>query len=101
METLTLKEINGSEIHKIIAAVLEIMEKLNVPNLVDAKLQTDKEDEGIWKMDFQKKDTNLDELITIKNELGKNFSINISASGKSVLISVVASGNDFVALLDK
>ena len=42
METLTLKEINGSEIHKIIAAVLEIMEKLNVPNLVDAKLQTDK-----------------------------------------------------------
>lgn len=101
METLTLKEINGSEIHKIIAAVLEIMEKLNVPNLVDAKLQTDKEDEGIWKMDFQKKDTNLDELTTIKNELGKNFSINISASGKSVLISVVASGNDFVALLDK
>lgn len=101
METLTLKEINGSEIHKIIAAVLEIMEKLNVPNLVDAKLQTDKEDEGIWKMDFQKKDTNLDELITIKNELGKNFSINISVSGKSVLISVVASGNDFVALLDK
>lgn len=101
METLTLKEMKGSDIHKIIAAVLEIMEKVNVPNLVDAKLQIDKDDEGVWKMDFQKKDTNLDELTTIKNELGKNFSVNISTSGKNVLISVVARGNDFIALLEK
>lgn len=101
METLTLKEMKGSDIHRIIAAVLEIMEKVNVPNLVDAKLQAGKEDESVWKMDFQKKDTNLDELTTIKNELGKNFSVNISASGKNVLISVVAPGSDFITLLEK
>lgn len=101
METLTLKQMKGSDIHRIIAAVLEIMEKVNVPNLVDVKLQADKEDENIWKMDFQKKETNLDELTTIKNELGKNFSVNITTSGKSVLIGVVAPGKDFIALLER
>ena len=101
METVTLKEMKGSDIHKIIAAVLEIMEKVNVPNLVDAKLQTDKEDESVWKMDFQKKETDLEELTTIKNELGKNFLLKISASGKNILISVVSQGTDFIALLDK
>ena len=101
METLTLKEMKGSDIHKIIAAVLEIMEKVNVPNLVDEKLQTDKENEGVWKMEFQKKETNLDELTTIKNELGKNFSVNISASGKNILISIVAPGTDFMTLMEK
>lgn len=101
METKTLKSMKGSDIHKIIAAVLEIMEKVNVPNLVDAKLQTDKEDESIWKMDFQKKETNLDELTTIKNELGSNFSVNISSNSKSLLISVVAKSDDFISLLEK
>ena len=101
METMTLKTMKGSDIHRIIAAVLEIMEQVNVPNLVDAKLQADKEDESVWKIDFQKKETNLDELTPIKNELGKNFSVNISANNKNVLISVVANSNDFVTLLEK
>ena len=101
METITLKTMKGSDIHRIIAAVLEIMEKVNVPNLVDAKLQAEKEDGNVWKMDFQKKETNFDELTTIKNELGKNFFINISVSGKNVLISVVATSADFISLIQK
>lgn len=102
METMTLKTMKGSVVHKIIAAVLEIMEKVSIPNLMDAKLQDDKENEDVWKMDFQKKDTNIDELLTIKNELGENFSVKISASAKSVLlISIEATSIDFISLLKR
>ncbi len=96
-----MKSMKGSDIHRIIAAVLEIMEKVNVPNLGDAKLQPDRDDESVWKMDFQQKDTNLEELNTIRNELGKNFSVKISALGKNVLISIIAPGSDFITLLEK
>lgn len=100
MET-TLKTMKCSDVHRIIAAVLEIMEKVNVPNLVDAKLQTEKEDENLWKMDFQKKETNFKELNTIMNELGTNFSVNISVTGKNLLISVIAKSEDFFSLIQK
>lgn len=101
METMTLKTMKGSDVHRIIAAVLDIMEKVNVPNMADAKLQPEKENGNLWKMEFQKKETNFDELNTIKNELGKNFFVKISVTGKNLLISVIATSDDFVSLIQK
>lgn len=101
METTTLKTMKGSDVHRTIAAVLDIMEKVNVPNMADAKLQPEKENGNLWKMEFQKKETNFNELNNIKNELGKNFFVKISATGKNLLISVIATSADFVSLIQK
>lgn len=101
MEAVALKEMKGSNIHRIIAAVLEIVEKVNIQTNVDTKLVPDKDDENIWKMDFTKKETNLEELNTIKKELGNSFSVNISSKDKNVVISIVAPGSEFITLVQK
>lgn len=102
METKTLNQLKGSENHKIIAAVLEIMEKVNIDTQIEAKLQQKKEDEQNWKMDFLKKDTNLTELNGIKQELGKNFTVTLTAKdSKNLLISVEAPAADFISLLQR
>lgn len=105
MEMKTLNQMKGSEIHRIIAAVLEVMEKAQFEPQGNVSLDLVKTDENIserWKMVFQKKNTNLDELNGIKNELGKNFAVNIEAKDRSaLLIGVEAPSTDFVALLRK
>ncbi len=101
METTELKMMKGSDIHRIIAAVMEIMEKVNIQPQVDAKLLPEKDDESIWKMDFIKKETSLDELVSIRKELGNNFKLKILAKEKNVVISVVANGADFINMMEK
>ena len=108
METKTLKQMRASEIHRIVAAVLEVIEKAQFEPQVDVALQVcenkeaDKEQPEKWKMVFMKKNTNLDELIAIKSELGSNFSVKIDAKDKTALsISIEAPSNDFVTLLNK
>ena len=108
METKTLKQMKASEIHRIVAAVLEVVEKAGFEPQVDVTLQLCKEKEAKeeqsekWKMAFQKENTNLDELNAVKGELGANFKVIIEAKDKtSLLISIEAPSEDFIALLQK
>jgi len=108
METKTLKQMKASEVHRIVAAVLEVIEKAQFEPQVDVALQVcenkDAKDDVAekWKMVFQKKDTNLEELNAIKSELGNNFSVNIGTKDKTaLLISIEAPSGDFIALLQK
>lgn len=101
METVTLKQMRASEVHRIVAAVLEVMEKAQFEPKVDVELQeTDKPEN--WKMVFQKKCSNLNELNNIKNELGKNFNVCLEPKDKtSLTIIVEAPSEDFISLLKK
>lgn len=105
METKTLKQMKGSEIHRIVAAVLEVMEKAQFDTQVDVALQlADTKEDGAedWKMVFQKKETSLDELNGIKGELGKNFSVTIGTKDKTALLVIIkAPAGDFVALAQR
>lgn len=105
METKTLKQMKGSEVHRIVAAVLEVMEKAEFDTSVDVTLQqadTKENEPERWKMVFQKKNTTLDELNVIKVELGKNFRIAIGAKDKSaLLVSIEAPANDFIVLAER
>ena len=61
METKTLNQMKGSEIHRIVAAVFEVIEKAQFEPKVDATLQsTGKPEEGKperWNILFQKKNS--------------------------------------------
>lgn len=97
----TLKQRKASEIHRIIAAVLEVMEKAQFEPQVDAALQQT-EDPNKWKMVFTKKDTSLDELTLIKNELGKDFNVKIMPKNNSLIsIGIEASCEEFESLLHR
>ncbi len=101
MEKSKLQQMRASEIHRIIAAVMEIMEKAKFEPKVNAELQEVK-DTDHWKMMFAKQNTSLDELTSIKNELGKNFGITIRPKDKeNVFISVEAPVQDFMSLLQR
>jgi len=98
METKTLNEMKGSEIHRIIAAVLEVIEKAGFETRKDADLQEAGTPES-WKMVFYKKNTNLDELNGVKKELGKNFAVNVQPKDKTTLSVIVeAPSGDFITL---
>lgn len=108
METKTLNQMKASEVHRIVAAVLEVIEKANFEPQVDVALQVcdkkdDKEEQQErWKMVFLKKDTDLDELNAIKGELGNNFTVKIGTKDKAaLLISIEAPSVDFISLLQK
>lgn len=101
MEQKTLKQMKASEVHRIVAAVLEVMEKAQFEPQVDVTLEETKDSEK-WKMDFPKKTSTLQELKGIKEELGKNFDVIISAKSKDALIvSIEAQMSDFVSLLQR
>ena len=108
METKTLNQMRASEVHRIVAAVLEVIENAQFEPQVDVALQVCESKEAKeeqpekWKMVFQKRNTDLDELNAIKGELGKNFTVRIATKDKSaILISIEAPSGDFVALLQK
>lgn len=102
METVTLNEIKGSEYYRIVAAVLEVVEKALTEPQRDVTIQQSTTDTDNWKMVFVKKNSSLDELNSIKQELGKNFSVNIQPKDKGTLmISVEAPSEDFYKLLSK
>jgi hypothetical protein len=95
----------GSEIHRIVAAVFEVIEKAHFEPKVDATLQsTGKPEEGQperWNILFQKKNCNIDELNMIRKELGNNFAINLSAKKDEMQICIEAASDDFITLLQK
>lgn len=89
----------ASEIHKITAAVLEIIERAQFKTTMDAHIQEAGKPER-WKMVFTKGDTNLDELSNIRGELGKNFFVNVTPKDKTMLlISIEAAMDDFKGLI--
>ncbi len=101
MDKMKLEEMKSSDYHKIVAQVLEIVEKtqFNPDRNVEIK---EAGSPDIWKMVFQKKDTSLDELQGIMKQLGSNFIVNISAKDKNaLLISIEAPSDDFIRLKDK
>ena len=101
MEQMTLNAMKGSQIHRIVAAVLDIMEQAGFDTSVDVSLKESKEPEN-WMMTFEKSSTSLDELTGIKQKLGMNFRIGILAKGKDRLgINLEAKSGDFLALLGK
>lgn len=101
MENQKLNEMKGSEVHRIVAAVLEIVENAQFEPQMDVTLQETEEPDS-WKMVFQKKSTDLDELNGIKEQLGNNFTVKVSAKDKSsISIAVVAPSGDFIQLLKK
>lgn len=101
MATVKINEMKGSEIHRIVAAVLETMEKAGFPSSVDVTLNEAKEPER-WKMIFQKGSSTLEELNVIKTELGENFQVKISPKDKQMLmIEVEAPQDDFIRLLER
>ena len=101
MANITVDEMKGSEYHRIVAAVLEVMEKALTEPQKDASIQESGEPDN-WKMTFQKTNTSLEELNAIKNELGQNFKVTLSPRDKSSLtICIMAPSDDVIALLQK
>ena len=99
MEQTVLQAMKGSEYHKIIAAVLEIMEKAQFESNANVSL-SEKKDSDKWEMSFVKKSTDLDELLDIKTELGDNFNIRIEpGNNKQISICVEAPCEDFTKLI--
>ncbi len=105
METKTLKQLKGSEVHSILAAVFEVMEMAQFEPQRDASImmaQEQKEEQPErWKVVFMKKNTSLDELNMVKRQLGGNFSVGIAAGTKqaALAISIEGRSTEFLGLL--
>ena len=96
-----LSEMKASELHRILAKVLEIAETSGFCAPVDANIKESSKPNR-WKMTFFKERTDIDELAGIKADLGKNFSIIIEPKDKGrMLITIEASSEDFYSLLVK
>ena len=101
MESIKLNQMKASEVHRIIATVLEVMENANFETKVDVILQECEEPDR-WKVVFQKKTTSLEELNGIKQELGENFKVTLAPKDKTALTIIVeAPSNEYAALLDR
>lgn len=101
MEKVTLNTMLGSDYHRIVAQVLEIVEKTEFKPGKDVNiLETGVE--GVWKIVIPKKDTSLDELQSIKTQLGGSFNVNVAAKDKvSISISLEAPSEAFMQLVKK
>lgn len=100
MET-TLKEMKSSDYYKIVAHVLEIVEKAKFNPDKDVKIMESETPEN-WKMVFQKSDTSLEEMQDIKKQLGGNFNLKVTPKDKNVLlINIEAPSGEFIRLKDK
>lgn len=97
--TEDLKQLKGSEILKIEAAVLEVMEHVGFdPEFSQMMLQ--EAENGKWMMVFYKKDTSLADLLAARNRLGEHFDMFLEARDKySMKIIVVAEADSFITLL--
>lgn len=89
----------GSKYHKIVAAVLEVMEEALTTPQKDVNLQESGTPEE-WKMMFLKSGTTLDEMNGIKKQLGPNFRVQIMPRDKATISVIVqAPSIDFLALI--
>lgn len=100
MSESKMNGLKRSEVLKIEAAIVEIMEsaKFEVTNDV---LMTVSKTSGFCQMSFPKSVTSLEELNLIKEKLGKDFSITISAKDKSqIFVCIEAPEEAFISMLD-
>ena len=98
---MKLNEMRGSQIHRVVAAVLDIMEQAGFETSVDVSLKESKEPDQ-WMMTFEKNSTTLDELAGIRQKLGENFQVIIRTKTKDKLGIILEAKNvDFLALLKK
>ena len=98
MDNKTVKGMKASEVYRITAIVLDILEKAQFETREDSMLQQS-ETEGRWKMVFRKGGTTISELTGIREQLGKNFEVTVMPKDKQALvISIEASAEDFKAL---
>jgi hypothetical protein len=99
MESKTLKEMKASEVCKITASVLEIIENAKFVTSMESRIQECADQPGRWKIVFQKDSTNLDELVSVKAQLGEHFAINVTPKDKTTLVvTIEADSKDFMAL---
>ena len=100
MENKTLKEMKASEIHRITASVLEIIETAKFTPSVDTRIQECAEQPDKWRMAFLKEEVTLDELASVRGQLGEHFSVTVTPKDKAtLLITVEANSKDFVSLI--
>ena len=100
MENKTLKEMKASEVHRITASVLEIIETAKFTPSVDTRIQECSEQPDKWSMVFLKEGVTLDELASVRGQLGEHFPINVTPKDKGMLhVTIEASSKDFVALI--
>lgn len=89
----------GSEILKIKAAVLEVMEGVGFNSQEEVGLKESSADDT-WSMVFPKKSIELRELRDVSHKLGKNFNIRLEAHSKDVFdIILEAPKDEFKKLL--
>lgn len=101
MANLKVEGLMGSEVLKIKAAVVEVMEKaagVTITEDPDIKHEADKD---VCQMSFNKKDSSLEELSKIQQELDDKFSIGIVHTRECIKIILTAPTAAFTRLIGK
>lgn len=88
----------GSQVLKIKAAVLEIMERNGFSPTEDIGLETARGDGSQWQMTFVCKDTSLQTLNVIGAQLGKGFDIMLCWNKGGIAVTLVGADEKFMAL---
>ena len=87
----------GSQVLKIKAAVLEVMEKNGFEPTEDVGLAAAK-DKNVWQMSFVCRETALDILNIISEELGSGFALRLAWAKNGIAVTVEAPDTAFMAL---
>ena len=89
----------ASEVHRIVASVLDIAEKAQFSPKVDVGIDAVNNRPDRWKMVIPKSNVTLEELTSFKNKLGQNFTVLVSPRDRGTLIvTIEAPSGDFIAL---
>ena len=90
----------GSERYKIVATVLEVMEKSGYDTNGGKCAIEETDNPDVWRMNFNKETINLDELSNTKKELGEKFNVRVlPLSRKKLTISIEATSEEFFNLI--
>ena len=88
----------GSQVLKIKAAVLEIMERNGFSPTEDIGLETARGDGSQWQMTFVCKDTSLQTLNVIGAQLGIDFDITLCWNKGGIAVTLVGADAIFMSL---
>lgn len=99
IEKKQLQQMKASERFALLAEIMKVMEKAGFNP--DFNVDIQQKDDTTWMMDFLKKETNLDELIKIKNELGQNFKVHLGVVKTTIRVRIEAPVNDFMMFLEQ
>lgn len=101
MSNSVIDGLKRSQVLKINAAVVEVMENADFETNGNEVLEKDAET-GLFRISFDKDRASLKELLGIQKTLGENFSITLTAKDKKLFrLCLEASEKDFLDLLDK